>query len=903
MDIDASKNFFGNAVDFFKRKDVQWIIVGLVLIAIVFMSASLRFSNWDLLTDSTTGEKMPLALDPHYFLRVGQTILDSENGSMPSSDAFRFSPLRQASWHKEIMPNIVVFIYHAFGGMFNATYNAVNVASPVIFFIVGLILFFILCYILVMKKTFALLATAFLAFIPSYLYRTMAGFSDHESIGMMAFFFALILFALGAKYLTENKKPWIIGLFGVLTGFGTALTVACWGGVANFLMMILPVSFILIWLFNNNKPNKAFMFNGVLFYFLWIIFTLIFGKVFGFPINTVSSFFTSGNGIASLGVFGFIVIDSILSLIKIELIKKKLRILYSAGATIILGIIGLFVVGRNPFGMIGQIIQSLIKPFAEGRFGATVAENAQPFLADWINNMGNILFWLFICGCILFGYVLSRDIKNPKRALSFFVLYSLMIFGIVFSKVSSSHMFNGENLFSYLFYFIPLIVFAIYFVWLYINDNFKFSTQECLIFALIFVTIISGRAAARVFFVITPFVVLIAAYFVVKLFYMWKSSRDDLLKTLFIVGLIVSLILSIVAINQSYLASSYTAERTGPSANAQWQNVMGWIRNNTSEDSVFAHWWDYGYWTQTLGQRASLADGGHFQGAEDGNHKIGRYVLTTPNPETAYSYFKSMESTHLLIDQTDVGKYGAYSKIGSDNNWDRLSYIPTGTFDPSKVQETSNEKIYIYNMQGMVDEDIHYTQNNNDIFLPGPTFDKKIGRVTAKSYLIGVIVEIANSSIKQPTAVYIYNGVQKRIPVRYVYIDGELKDFKSGIDAVIMITPGLMQSAYGTQIDPVGGVVYLSHKVYQSLFAQIYLLNNSFGNYDELILVHSEDDQVVSSLKSQGFAGDFVYYGGLRGPIKIWETGYPEDTAYIKEFPEEVNFDEVGFGSLDRLFE
>ena len=25
---------------------------------------------------------------------------------------------------------------------------------------------------------------------------------------------------------------------------------------------------------------------------------------------------------------------------------------------------------------------------------------------------------------------------------------------------------------------------------------------------------------------------------------------------------------------------------------------MSWVRENTPEESIFVHWWDYGYWVQ-----------------------------------------------------------------------------------------------------------------------------------------------------------------------------------------------------------------------------------------------------------------------------------------------------------------
>ena len=49
------------------NKKYQWIATIVVLFVVLMVSSSIRLSNWDLLTDSTTGEKIPLALDPYYF--------------------------------------------------------------------------------------------------------------------------------------------------------------------------------------------------------------------------------------------------------------------------------------------------------------------------------------------------------------------------------------------------------------------------------------------------------------------------------------------------------------------------------------------------------------------------------------------------------------------------------------------------------------------------------------------------------------------------------------------------------------------------------------------------------------------------------------------------------------------
>ena len=92
----------------------------------------------------------------------------------------------------------------------------------------------------------------------------------------------------------------------------------------------------------------------------------------------------------------------------------------------------------------------------------------------------------------------------------------------------------------------------------------------------------------------------------------------------------------------------------------------------------------------------------------------------------------------------------------------------------------------------------------------------------------------------------------------------------------------------------------MSQKVSKSLFARLFLLDDAFGEYGTLELVHTEDDPVIASLKAQGMPiKDFVYYQGFRGPIKIWDVSdIPEGIKVVEEFKEGP----VGeYGTLDDL--
>ena len=94
------------------------------------------------------------------------------------------------------------------------------------------------------------------------------------------------------------------------------------------------------------------------------------------------------------------------------------------------------------------------------------------------------------------------------------------------------------------------------------------------------------------------------------------------MKVILFVSIILAIFFSTMTIINKVGATSIQAQHTGPSANAQWQGAMSWVRNNTTEGSLFVHWWDYGYWIQYLGERPTVTDGGHSNSYWD--HLIGR---------------------------------------------------------------------------------------------------------------------------------------------------------------------------------------------------------------------------------------------------------------------------------------
>ena len=879
-------------VNLFQNNKLQIILTALIFLAILISSSSMRLSHLDNLIDQTTGEYSAADPDALYFLRLSHIVL--ETGSLNGIDEMR-SPGSNITYLQEITPYTIVWMYKL-AKIFSPEidFNLVAIVSPVIFFILGLIVFFFLCLLLAKSKSVALIASAFLAYSPAYLFRTMTGVLDHDALGILGMFTCLLIFTIGIKKYHESLAKTF--LWGILLGLSTAFALGAWAGGITFLFMIIPAAILIHYLFNLEelKENKDKLIS---FYFLWIISYLLFATLIGFTISDTAHRLLNPSSLLVIIVSGFMIVDILVekNIKRLKFIKEEKRVAYSLILSLILGILFLIIVGQNIFTMIMDIYSRLLSPFGfGGRLGSTVSENAQPYLTTWIGNTGNYLFWLFFAGMVLMGINFSKNIHQKRYKAYFILSWLVLISSILFSRISASHLFNGTNFISQLFYIAGFLIFAGYFGYLYFFKRFKIDLELIIIFSWMLFMLILGRAAARTIFVATPFVCFSASYFLFEAGKYIKTTKDDLAKIMWVVIFIVAVATGFVSLFGNPLSDSYgsyqivgsQASNIGLVANAQWQEAMSWVRENTSKDDIFVHWWDYGYLIQTMGNRKTVTDGGH-SGGDQADHYIGRYVLTTPNPDSALSYMKTWNVSYLLIDPTDLGKYPAYSSIGGgqDDPNDRYSAIPVMVADSKQTRETANSTFIVYQGGMYLFEDIIYNESGKQIFLP-----------SGKAAVIGILLELDGTNrIKQPEAVYVYNNVQTKIPIRYVYYEGQLIDFKEGLDAVIDIVP----SFEGQGINPLGAAIYLSPKVSKGLFAQLYLLDDAFNNYPTLEIAHVESDMVINSLRSMGYqGGEFIFYQGLRGPLKIWEVNYPEDTKVIPEFKESLNgeyakFDEV----------
>lgn len=833
----------------FSKKHKNKIIYALLAV-VLYLGYYIRTLNIDLLKD-----KWPLALDPHLFFRYAKYVY--EHGRFMEIDMMRFFPFGFAEGASgliefKLLTHVMVY-FHRFLSFFNPSMpleRSLNL-YPAIAFVVGGIFFFLLLNELFNKKI-ALMGVSFLAVNPGYLYRTMAGFTDKEALAMV-FFFATVYLFFKAYKSKENFK--LMMLYASLSGIATTLMVLTWGG-GIFLFLLMGCSIIIETLLERIDEKDVYI------YLTWMIIPTILLMLLWPQRYGLNRLLRSETTLAMLLGGAFALTYLIIVLKDYLKIKKKLskKIPYSFSCLGIVAVLGvIFMSIRSGINYVPNFLKdlyvTLFEPVQTNRWLLTVAENKQPYLIDWINQLGQWYIFLFIAGSIILFYETVKTIKKGKWALT--SSYAFFILMLIFTRYSSqSTVFNGETTIAKLAFagslllFIGVVGYGFY-------KNYqdkelmdkvkKMDKVAVFMFLWFFFMALSARTYIRLLFVFIPVTAAIAGYFVYQTFKYISKLDNESYK---IIGYVILIIfVSLIFFNHAKISMAQ-ARHTGPSFTPQWESAMSWVQENTPEDAVFSHWWDYGYWVQHGGNRATIADGGNLYYAL--NHYLGRYVMTGQNEMQALEFLKARGATHLLMIKDEIGKYPAYSSIGSDVNYDRLSWIPTYYLDKNNIQEKRNETVYLYTGGTMLDDDFVY---DNRLFSKN------------NAGLAGFFVPIAKTEddsivFNQPEAVLVQGGQQTIVPVNCLYFMGQEILFDvDGLDACLYIIPEILQDG---RTDPLSRMLYISPRVRKGLFANLFLFNKS------------EHFELVYSDENKGYP--LAYYGRhLVGPLKIWEINYPEE--------------------------
>jgi dolichyl-diphosphooligosaccharide--protein glycosyltransferase len=134
-----------------------------------------------------------------------------------------------------------------------------------------------------------------------------------------------------------------------------------------------------------------------------------------------------------------------------------------------------------------------------------------------------------------------------------------------------------------------------------------------------------------------------------------------------------------------------------------WFDATNWIKENTSPDSVIFSWWDYGYWIQTLGERATLADNSTLSTGQI--EKIARTLLSPTD-----NAWVILTSDPL----TDVSDYYIATPKNPDPISDEHINVTTGLdsdyilIHVAALRYETDQDIPVYDLHGGGDETKRY---------------------------------------------------------------------------------------------------------------------------------------------------------------------------------------------------
>ncbi|MFH1451630.1 MAG: STT3 domain-containing protein [archaeon] len=883
------------AIEFIKKPQV-WVI-SLFLVAFflgIYIRGMPMYDHggkpglWDITKDDWT---LGPDLDPWLFTRIAKSIV--ETGSIPQTDTLRNVPLGfNNAGETTLLPYMIFWTYKIVNLFGSYPVEFAAALFPVIMFALTIISFFLFVREVFTGKNekvkmganvIALISTFFMVVIPVFLSRTLAGIPEKES-AIFFFMFLAFFFYLRAWRTKEIKKAII---YGILTGIATA-GMGLISGLYIYVYVTITISAFIGFILNKLEIKEIVSFTT-----WWVSSALILipfsGKI------TLVSLVTSLTAFPSFALIFIFIFHLLLWKTNLSNNKYLRKITLPKNITsLILSIVIIFIAVLiiNPHLIVDKakaIDQLLFHPIT-GRWNTTVAENRQPYFSSWVNSFGPLIgnipifFWMFFIGSVIMFKKMLNSIKNEDswKLTGFYIFF---FFGLTVSRYSSTSIFNGENFISKAFYLISVALFIgsiIYYYLKYNKNNHKgfeaIDYRLLFVLATFIVMVFSARGAVRLIMVLGPISTIFVGYLIWTSITSLKKVKDETFKMLLIAFIIMILILSMFSFWTFFNTIKSQSYYSVPSHyNQQWQKAMKWVRDETPVDAVFGHWWDYGYWVQSIGERATVLDGGN--AITFWNYWMGRLVLTGDNQADALEFLYNHDTTHFLIDSSDIGKYSAFSSIGSDENYDRLSWIPIMIADSNQYRETSNGSIRIFTGGSAIDEDITYEKDGKKIFLPGQ-----------KAAIIGIILgsgaEINNTfSIKQPVGVFYYQGIQHEIPLRYLEIGGNFRDYGSGLNGTIKVIPNILQSGQGMQADQLGAIIYISPRVTKGFLAQKYLLDDPFNNFPNFKLVHSEENIIIQSMNSQGAnLPEFINYQGLQGPIKIWEIEYTGDETKQEKY-------------------
>ncbi|MBD3158713.1 MAG: hypothetical protein GF309_08000 [Candidatus Lokiarchaeota archaeon] len=450
------------------------------------------------------------------------------------------------------------------------------------------------------NNTVGLLSSLFMAFMPAFIQRTVAGFYDNECIGVFAIVLGLYFFTRAIRRDSLSS--------GVMAGLSLAYLRASWGA-GNFLLDLFAVyAFVMLLI---GRYSKRLLSSYVLTISLGIF---LGGLVPRNGFNDLTSF----SILLPIGV-GFLLVGYEIWLrigayrqATAEALAPHMR---SIGLGLITSVVSvasylIYAGGRsltitpyntNPLITLGGKFVTAINPFyrLDERIFASVAEHLPSPWSSFYQTIFVLIFF-FPLG-MYFAFKRGRDED-----------WLIILYGLA----------------------------SVYFAGSMIRLSLILAPG---------VAVLSAIAVNRA---LSPFAKIVTekTVFERRRFRMSKSlTSEHALAAYAFVGLLltVNLVLGVqYAINQVQNPEFAASNLDSDTQRTDWQTAMTYVRHTLPEDAIVASWWDYGYWLRGAGGTQTIVDNATFNSTQIA--KMG-YALMALNLTESLRVFKTWNATHVLV--------------------------------------------------------------------------------------------------------------------------------------------------------------------------------------------------------------------------------------------------------------
>ncbi len=522
--------------------------------------------------------------DPFFNFRATEYIV--ENGFSEyfewNDDKSWYPKGRDVSATSQVMLHSTAAItYQIFGG--NSSLYDFTILFPAVIGSLTVVVIFALVRLFA-GTTAGLIASLLFAVSLPIIIRGSIGWFKSEPLGIFYGLLGLYLFLSAIK--SENKKVAALKIIfgGIIMAFG----MASWGGNQFF---IIPIGLFILALPFVRKDHKFLLWSIPLFVAIFILISSIFER-------------PGPNFVYSLGGLSLLIptIFLISSIFIQKISKSENKIRNSLFLLISIIIIGSFLLIINEESNVLPLPSfrylNAINPFLTTLDPLTdsVAEHATPNISQ------SFIFHsiLMIFSGLGAWFILSKKSFQSKIIIKNDLKIFVLIIGITGVYVSSA--------------FIRLEVFASISLIILASIGLSILSKE-----IFKINLLSKRS------------------------YVLKISYVVLIFTLFVIPLVFPA-------NANWISgvdvppTILTGGTNHPPSN-DWLEALEWIKLNTPENSVIASWWDYGYWIQTLAERASLADNSTTHTSIIQN--IARMFLSTP--DNGWNMLQKMSADYVVV--------------------------------------------------------------------------------------------------------------------------------------------------------------------------------------------------------------------------------------------------------------